>query len=673
MTTHQAARRALIGLLIGLGSGLLVWLVTRIGPLETFESRTYDLRLQPHPPRDDIVMVDINESSVQALTPIFGAWPWPRVVHAGVIDFLTRCGARVVAYDVLFIEPDSSGPFTLAGREMTGSDSDSALAEAIRHAGNVLLLANGVYEGTVDEPLPAATADPVLPGPAFSPGPGFQPRPHLILPIPEFAGAAHGIGHNVVPRDEGGPVRRMLPFIDYRGAAVPALGLAAAIAADRIPADEIHLDGDVLHVGRHAVPLLDEPVPARSGEASEPSRQMLLNYAGPPVTADGKRAYQTYPFVNVLISEDRVSGGEPPVIDPSAFKDKIVFVGASAAGLYDVQSTPFPGGGVSGTFLHATLADDVLSDRFMRRASARTDLAVSLAAGVGAGLLIMVLPVVWGGAAVAAGAAGLWAWLTHEVGEGLWIAAIAPLGAAFVSLLGGVAWQYFVEGREKRQMKQLFGRFVSKDIFAHLVANPSLARLGGQRREMTVLFSDIRGFTTASERAAPEALVAQLNEYFTAMVEVLFRHGGTLDKFVGDMVMGLFGAPVADPRHADHAVAAAVEMLARLRALNAKWATEGRPTLDIGVGINSGEMIAGNIGSDTIMSYTVIGDAVNLGSRLESLNKEYDTHILISQGTLDRLTREVKTRLVGDVTVKGKSQPVVVHEVVIDETEVAQP
>jgi adenylate cyclase len=195
------------------------------------------------------------------------------------------------------------------------------------------------------------------------------------------------------------------------------------------------------------------------------------------------------------------------------------------------------------------------------------------------------------------------------------------------------------------------------------MANPSVARLGGDRREMTVLFSDIRGFTAASERSEPEAVVEQLNEYFTAMVGVLFRHQGTLDKFVGDMVMGLFGAPVADARHADHAVAAALEMCDVLDRLNAAWTAAGKPTVEIGIGINSGEMIAGNIGSDTIMSYTVIGDAVNLGARLESLTKDVGARILISDATRRRLTCGVRTRDVGEVIVKGRTQPVRVHEV----------
>ena len=233
-----------------------------------------------------------------------------------------------------------------------------------------------------------------------------------------------------------------------------------------------------------------------------------------------------------------------------------------------------------------------------------------------------------------------------------------PVAAAGLALFGGVAWQYFVEDREKRHVRRMFSRYVSRDVVDQLMDDPSLAGLGGQRREMTVLFSDIRNFTTATEAGTPEGVVAQLNEYFGAMVEVLFRHQGTLDKFVGDMVMGLFGAPLADPQHADHAVLTALEMLEALEALNERWQAEGKPPVDIGIGINTGEMIAGNIGSEAIMSYTVIGDAVNLGSRLESLNKEYGTHILISEATRQRLTIPVETRFIGDVKVKGKTQAV---------------
>ena len=182
---------------------------------------------------------------------------------------------------------------------------------------------------------------------------------------------------------------------------------------------------------------------------------------------------------------------------------------------------------------------------------------------------------------------------------------------------------------------------------------------------MTVLFSDIRGFTAVTEKGDPEELVAQLNEYFSRMVEIVFRHQGTVDKFVGDMVMALFGAPLDDPAHAEHAAAAAIDMVRELGELNRKWVDEGRAQLDIGIGINSGDMIAGNIGSSSIMSYTVIGDNVNLGSRLESLNKDYRTRIIISDATRARLSGKYDIRPLGDVVVKGKTRPVAIFEIVV--------
>jgi adenylate cyclase len=238
-----------------------------------------------------------------------------------------------------------------------------------------------------------------------------------------------------------------------------------------------------------------------------------------------------------------------------------------------------------------------------------------------------------------------------------------PLVAVAIALFAGTAYRYFVEERQKRTVKKLFGRYVSKDVFHQLMSNPDLARLGGGRREMTVLFSDIRGFTTITEKGDPEALVGQLNEYFSRMVELVFEHKGTVDKFVGDMVMALYGAPLDDPDHADHAVQTAVHMVAELGTLNRKWLAEGKAQLDIGIGVNSGEMIAGNIGSSAIMSYTVIGDNVNLGSRLESLNKEYKTRIIISDATRARLKSVFDMRPLGDVVVKGKSRPVAIFEI----------
>jgi adenylate cyclase len=428
-----------------------------------------------------------------------------------------------------------------------------------------------------------------------------------------------------------------------------------------VSAEEVQLEGAHLRIGAAHMPLVARS--ARSASSAPPSRQALFRLHRPVDRPDGTvSVFPTYSFFDVVLSEDNALSGREPVIPLSAFAGKLVFVGTTAAGMHDRYSSPFPAG-AAGVELHATTADNILSGLFMRRASWGVDAVYTLAAGLAAGFAAALLPVAVSTFVTAAAVLAMLAWLTREVGHGVWVAAVMPATAGALSLFGGVAWRYFVEDRQKREVRRLFGRFVSKDVIEQLMTDPARVGLGGQRRDMTVLFSDIRGFTAASERAAPEAIVAQLNEYFGAMVEVLFRHHGTLDKFVGDMVMGLFGAPLPDPHHADHAVAAALDMCRTLDDLNERWRTEGRPELNIGIGINSGEMIAGNIGSEAIMSYTVIGDAVNLGSRLESLNKEYGTRILISDATRSRLTIDVATRAVGDVVVKGRSAAVTVYEV----------
>jgi len=260
-------------------------------------------------------------------------------------------------------------------------------------------------------------------------------------------------------------------------------------------------------------------------------------------------------------------------------------------------------------------------------------------------------------------AAALIAGLTMLFARGTWAPMVDPLVAVAISTFGGVAYQYAVEGREKRRVKRLFSRYVSKDVYQQLVDNPEDARLGGNRRHMTVLFSDIRGFTAVSERGQPEAIVTQLNQYFSAMVPIVFANKGTIDKFVGDMIMALYGAPLEDPDHADHAVRTALAMTEELARLNNQWAADGMPPLDIGIGINTGDMVAGNLGSESIMSYTVIGDNVNLGSRLESLTRSFQTRVIVSDATRRALKQTYDLHPLGEVTVKGKSVSVQVYEV----------
>jgi adenylate cyclase len=663
-------RKASAGLLVGCIAAVIVLAVdllfTRftagLHPLEAVELRTYDWRLshtaRPDTARQDIALVEIDEYSLRNLQPNAGRWPWPRAVHSMLIDYLARAPAKVIAYDVNFAEADTRRGFDFGDGTWSGAESDKALADSIKAAGNVLLLADATFDGEAND------------APPF-PDLGYRlestevlERRAIFLPFPALAGAAAGFGHNLVVLDPDGPIRHSVPFVRIGSRAVPNLGAAAAMRVAGISPAAVTIADGQFRIGDRRLPTSLRRVPTFDGLTTY--RWSLIDFRGPALLDDLKtRTYPTYSFFDLEYSEEQLLAKTTPKIDPSVFKDKIVFVGTTASGLSDVFETPFAHGKMPGIQIHAAVADDILSNRFIRPASEWVR-AVSVVAGaLVVGLAAALLPAWWATLAAFAVMAVMAWWATFLFTNGVWFNLTQPVLASWFALLGGVGYQYFFEDREKRRVKQLFGRYVSKDVYAVLMANPGLARLGGQRREMSVLFSDIRGFTTVTERGQPDEIVGMLNEYFSSMVNLVFKHGGTLDKFVGDMVMALYGAPLDDPDHADHAVQTALAMIAELGRLNARWKEEGKFSgLDIGIGINTGPMIAGNIGSEAIMSYTVIGDAVNLGSRLESLNKEFGTRIIISDATRQRLKGEYECRPLGDVVVKGKTHPVAIFEVV---------
>ncbi len=610
------------------------------------------------------MLVQIDDTTLRDFVPVAGRWPWPRVLHSLLINYLKRGPARVVAMDIGFSEPEREAQYLVNGVPITGAESDNEFVESVRAAGNVILLADAVSPGSTGA---AATAAAAWRAPTYGLGPAIEQRRQILPPHQALADAALGLGHNFLAFDVDGPARRIPPFVRQGDKYMPSLGIAAALAAGGFKPEEVVLEGDGIRVRDRRIPLV--PVPVRDVVRSDVVHQqltMLIDYRAPALV-DGKSPFQSFELRHLLMSEDLLIEGKPPLVDPSVFKDKIVFVGLNAAGWVDAFPTPFGSAGAGvmpGIQLHASMADSLLTNRFIAPAPGLDPVAGGHG---GRGR-----PWADGGVPAVRGR-GRW----HHPGDrragwrsrpgpsaaGAGSTWSQPVAAGALALFVGTAYRYFVEDREKRKVSKLFGRYVSRDVYDRLLADPELAVLGGARREMTVLFSDIRGFTAVTERGNPEELVSQLNEYFSRMVEIVFRHRGTVDKFVGDMVMALFGAPVDDVDHAEHAVAAAADMVAELGELNRTWAGEGRAQLDIGIGVNSGDMIAGNIGSSSIMSYTVIGDNVNLGARLESLNKDFGCRIIISDATRSRLKGRYEIRSLGEVVVKGKTKPVAIFEV----------
>jgi adenylate cyclase len=628
--------------LIPVAAALLAGVLGLLPIVGNIELDTYDLRVaataRPAAPSEQIVLVAIDNESLRRMEPLVGRWPWPRLVHATLIDYLAAAGAKVIAYDVLFAERDIR-KFMVADTEWTGDESDAALVGSSRRAGNVIHAAEAASIELVD---PSRALAENLEAPALnvrlSQGGCVERRPRVTPPFPALAQASRGIGHTLLTLDSDGPVRRIAPIVQIGERTLPSFSMATVMATGEAPVMRVEAAPD--------------------GQCSA-----LIPWRGPAYNAGGMPTFNSYSFYDLFYSQQQLIEGQKPGIDPALFKDRIVVVGVSAEGLHEVFTTPFPVGEINGPEVHANLIDAMLADRSIVRAPAWVGVALVAAGAAIIGAAGWFLNA-WLTGAVALGlAAGLFGIAFAVFARGVWIPITVPALAIIFAFVGDLAWKYVVEGRDKRLIKKMFSRYVSKDVFDQLVANPSLAALGGARRNMTVLFSDIRGFTTMSEKGTPEDVVAQLNELFTRMVAVVFDHRGTVDKFVGDMVMALYGAPLDDEDHADHAVQTALAMIRTLQEMNGQWQAQGKPTLDIGIGVNTGDMVAGNIGSDTIMSYTVIGDAVNLGARLESLNKDYATRIIISEFTRARLKGRYDIHPLGEVVVKGKTRPVAIFEV----------
>jgi adenylate cyclase len=666
-------RKILAGLSLGTLAAVLVLAFAASANLaDEIEMTSYDWRMRvaadPAAVNKDIVLVKIDDASIRAMAPTFGRWPWPRLAISFAVDFLNRGPAKVVAVDVLFAEQDKVvetyvfDAGTPGEERWTAKQSEGALVDSVRTAGNVIMLADAVYEGladgAVDEHAPKWNSSP------FHAGPLALPRPFVLAPVQRITDVSLALGHNFLTKDNDGPARRMAPFIVSQSKELASLGVAAALAAGGFKPSDVGPEGEYLRIADRRVPLVKQ----RIGNVEQ--HTMLINFKAPALVRNAAGAletpYPSYGFNEIFGAEQDILEGKKPRLDPALFKDKIVFVGLTASGLLDVFGTPMSteeNGSMPGIQLHASMADSILANRFIRPASTASRLGSVVITALSIGLLAAFLPfsVAVG---VSLGILGGWTVFTMTAFKsGLWLNQVQPLAAGALALFFGAAYRYFIEGAEKRKVSKLFGRYVSKDVYTQLMSHPDLAQLGGKRREMSVLFSDIRGFTSVTERGDPEELVRQLNEYFSRMVEIVFKHKGTVDKFVGDMVMALFSAPLDDPAHAQHAVEVAVEMVDVLGDLNRAWAARGMAQLDIGIGVNSGDMIAGNIGSSSIMSYTVIGDNVNLGARLESLNKDYKTRIIISDATRQRLTGEFPIRPLGDVVVKGKSKAVQIFEI----------
>lgn len=593
---------------------------------------------RPADPR--VVLCLIDEASIDA----YGRWPWPRTKIEEVIESLDEAGARVIALDVVFSEPSRYGE----GFDLRSEDRE--LADAIGAAEADVVLSyffrqRPSVRGGPEE-IEKSAFDAVIGSPGDYPLPeyaGVEPN------LPMFVDAASAQGFTTNER-ESGVSRRQRLAARYRGRAYPALPLRAVQ----------RMAGGALRLERRATGLPQIRLGEDAIEVDEGGR-LWVSYPG------GLGSFRHLSVVDLLEGE----------ADPAVIRDlagALVFVGASEVGVGDFTATPF-GFEEPGVLVHAAVADNLLTGTFLREAGAPRLLSIVALLLIGPLVAFLVAALDSRRVAALTGVALVAAWpvLAYLAFRRLgWhLEVVAPTLAGSLTLVGALGYQMVAVDAWARRIRRTFERFVSEAVVEEMLAHPERVALGGERRELTVLFSDIRGFTSISERITSEELVQVLNQYFTPMTRLVLAEGGTLDKYMGDALMAFFGAPVEQPDHAARACRAALRMTEKLAELNVGWRAEGKlpegGALGVGIGLNSGEMSVGNMGSEDVFDYTVIGDNVNLGSRIEGLNKMYAAQILVSGATAEAAGAEgFLFRELDRVRVKGKQEPVALHELMAE-------
>jgi adenylate cyclase len=607
--------RLLASLVIALVVGLGLTAAYRAGWLATQQQSSHDGFYRKEAYSNELgnnaaerfVIVAMDSKSMQAL----GRWSgWDRSYYAHVIDSVKAGGARVLALDVGFFEP---------------APGDAELARAIREARIVIqpVTGNRFYQD-VD---------------------GYVRLMQIERPIEELQPGTAAYGNVSVIPDQDGTVRSMPLVARADDDLVPTLGLAA-VAEYLLVKPELSQQPPTFKFAGRQVPVGD-------------LHQMRINFAGPPSVQGRGETFRVVSFVDVL--ENRV--------DPKVFNDKLVFLGwLGVPGSADDYWTPVSSpevGKMAGVEVHANTAATIVRDVYLTPQDAASVVMVVMLFALVAGLLAARLGILKALAGVAAIMVGYVTLVSVAFDKGLILNMWYPNLALLLSYAGSAVYQVMFEQRHSRFLRGAMGRYLSPSVMEEIVRRPELLRLGGEKREMTVLFSDIRGFTSFSEQLDPQELVTLLNEYLTAMTNVIYKHDGVLDKYMGDAIMAFWNGPVSQPDHAKRGCLAALDMLEVLHSLHDRWKDRGIPSLNMGVGLNTGPMSVGNMGSDTRFDYTVMGDAVNLGSRLEGTNKEYGTNIVISQTTLDDVKDEgFVVRFLDLVAVKGKAQPVAVYELI---------
>lgn len=592
----------------------------------------------------DISLIIIDDKSLESYR-----WPWARSLYGEIFEYFNKySNAKVVVFDSILNSLDKERP----------PESDNYFFNTVAKSDNFIggyMAMSTTYKdieegGKYDDEFHRKFSIDISDSRTRDNSRYSLYKSLTMFPEPYFKAQKYAGSVNLTLNPVDGVLREATDLISYNDNFYPSLALRAYLLANNT--DKITLTNKYLIVDKTGLKI---PVFKKNGDIKHNIKFSRLNQ-------NSDVSHKKYSAIDIINSDRLLNSGKKPIISPSEFNNKIVLVGANALGVEDVLETSIslkhPG-----VDIQATILDNFLNNEFFVKFSLWQNIAVI------AFLCIVTFSVISFFAFVPSliiliGIAILYLALCIFCFKNNVIPyVITPIAVQLSTMIFGYSYRFILEGRNKEKIKNAMGKYLSQDIMKNVVQNIDDIKLGGKKANVTVLFADIRGFTSMSEKMTAEEVSVILNEYFSEIEPIITKYNGVINKFIGDAVMAIFGEPIQDINHPQNAVKCACAMLKKVDQLQDKWLFEGKPKIEIGIGINTGEAFVGNIGSEKRLEYTVIGDMVNLASRIESYNKVYKTNLLISSSTYSYVSDIVDVIKIADVTIRGKAKKMDIYEV----------
>ena len=627
---------------------LVFMLISYVISTSFFEPKAYNLMVQNFTANkhgsNEIIIINIDDKSLEKIR-----WPWKRELYGKIFEYLNDYSkAKVIGFDAIIATPDEEN-----------LDSDLKFYSAIKNMKNLVVgfvPLNSPYDSRVD----GAKYDNYFKE-KFSihikdeRGKKSRSFYQSLSKFPiKYFNSVTKVGSVITTPDFDGYIRSIDQFIDYKGTLYPSLSLRIY--------DDLYPDNTFI-VGKNKITDTKTKLKIPTFDKYNGVFNNIHYYRPLP---NSEYCHKTYSAIDIIESLNNIKHGKKPLVSPDVFKDKIVFLGANAkaiaVGLEDVKRTPISNN-FPGVDIQATNLDNMLRNEFLVQTTPLQDILSLIVLLSLTFLVIRYFSLFMSLGIIASMMIAYIAFCVICYRFNLVISVITPIMLQVITMTVAYSYRFILEGQNKEKIKHAMGQYISKDVMQNVVKNIDAIKLGGKRANVTVLFADIRGFTSMSENMSAEEVSVILNDYFTEIEPIISKYNGVINKFIGDAVMAIFGEPIQDKNHAENAVKCANKMLQKVAELQQKWLEEGKPKIEIGIGINTGEAFVGNIGSVTRLEYTVIGDMVNLASRIESYNKVYKTNFLISSTTYEKVRNITDVIKISEVSIRGKAKKLNIYEV----------